>query len=90
MDAIYLLSKRINQHRNLCYFICMGDEEKSLSMTKTNIQKLLHKIEHMAEKLKFGVYLEARQPSHFFTQTSFAAFGKGMQFVSRSPYAESE
>ncbi len=28
MDAVYLLGKRINPHRNLCYFSCMIDEEK--------------------------------------------------------------
>ncbi len=52
-----------------------------MTKNKFNIQKLLHKIEHMAEKLKVGICL---------AQTGFAAIGKGMQFVSGSPYAKTE
>ncbi len=41
--------------------------------------------------LKFGVYHEARQSSQLFiAQTGFAAFGKRVQLISESPYAETE
>ncbi len=39
-------------------------------------------------KLQFDVYHEARQSS--LAQTGFAAFGKGVQLISGSPYAETE
>ncbi len=41
-------------------------------------------------KLKFDVYHEARQTSQLFSPDRFAAFGKGVQLISGSPYAETE
>ncbi len=41
-------------------------------------------------KFKYDVYHEARQSDSCLAKTGFAAFGKGVQLISGSPYAETE
>ncbi len=42
------------------------------------------------DKLKFDVHHESGSRVSCLAQTSFAAFGKGVQLIGGSPYAESE